>query len=429
MPKVLGLLLLALTLAGCGGRDGDGRVTLELWAFGREGEVVQELMPEFERLHPDLRVRVQQVPWTAAHEKLLTAFVGEATPDLAQVGNTWIPELAAIGALEPLDARIAGSSAPSKIATNDHFPGIWDTNVIDGEVYGIPWYVDTRLIFYRRDLLAEAGYTELPRTWAEWRRMMEAIKARSGPKRFAIFLPTDEWQQPVALGLQNGSPLLSDGGGRGAFSEPAFREAFDFYLGLYRDGLAPAAGNNQIANVYQPFAAGDFALYITGPWNIGEFRRRLPPEMQDRWMTAPLPGPEGPGVALAGGASLSIFQRSEKKDAAWKLIEYLSAPEQQIRFYELSGDLPANRHAWNDPSLANDPPLRAFWEQLQRVAPTPKVPEWEQIATKVYEHAETAIRGRATSEQALAALDRDVDRILEKRRFLLSRRAEGRAEP
>lgn len=424
MPKALALLL-AMVLAGCGGDSRDGRVTLEFWAFGREGEVVQELVPEFERRHPDLRVRVQQVPWTAAHEKLLTAFVGEATPDLAQVGNTWIPELAAIGALEPLDGRIAGSAAVQKA---DHFPGIWDTNVIDGVVYGIPWYVDTRLIFYRRDLLAAAGYTGVPQTWAEWRRMMDVIKERSGPQRFAIFLPTDEWQQPVAFGLQNGSPLLTADGGRGAFSEPAFREAFDFYLGLYHDGLAPEAGNNQIANVYQPFAAGDFALYITGPWNIGEFRRRLPPEMQDRWMTAPLPGPDGPGVALAGGSSLSIFQRSENQDAAWKLIEYLSAPEQQIRFYELSGDLPAHRHAWSDPSLANDPPLRAFWDQLQRVAPTPKVPEWEQIATKVYEHAETAIRGRATAAEALAALDRDVDRILEKRRFLLARQAEKEKE-
>jgi multiple sugar transport system substrate-binding protein len=145
-------------------------------------------------------------------------------------------------------------------------------------------------------------------------------------------------------------------------------------------------------------------------------------------MTAPLPGPDGPGVSLAGGSSLSIFQRSARKDAAWQLIEYLSAPAQQVRFYELSGDLPANRRAWSAPSLAGDPPLRAFWEQLQRVAPTPKVPEWEQIATKIYEHAETAIRGRATAAEALAALDRDVDRILEKRRFLLARQAERRAE-
>ena len=51
----------------------------------------------------------------------------------------------------------------------DHFAGIWDTNVLDGEVYGVPWYVDTRVLFYRSDLLAAAGHPEPPTTWTEWR--------------------------------------------------------------------------------------------------------------------------------------------------------------------------------------------------------------------------------------------------------------------
>ena len=99
-----------------------------------------------------MRVEVQQLPWTAAHEKLLTAFAGDATPDVCQLGNTWIPEFAALNALEPLDARVAASPVDRRRATTSR--GIWDTNVVDGKLYGVPWYVDTRLLFYRRDLLA-----------------------------------------------------------------------------------------------------------------------------------------------------------------------------------------------------------------------------------------------------------------------------------
>ena len=84
----------------------DGTTEIRLWAFGREGEVVQELVRDFEREHPAVRVRVQQIPWMAAHEKLLTGFVGETSPDVAQLGNTWIPEFVALHALEALDARI-----------------------------------------------------------------------------------------------------------------------------------------------------------------------------------------------------------------------------------------------------------------------------------------------------------------------------------
>jgi len=78
-----GALLLLCAALGCR-RDARGGVVVELWAMGREGEVVAQLMPEFERRHPDLRVRVQQVPWSAAHEKLVTAYVGGAMPDVFQ---------------------------------------------------------------------------------------------------------------------------------------------------------------------------------------------------------------------------------------------------------------------------------------------------------------------------------------------------------
>jgi multiple sugar transport system substrate-binding protein len=366
-----------------------------------------------------VRVEVQQIPWSAAHEKLLTAFVGRSTPDVAQLGNTWIAELVALRAIEPLDERV---DRPGGAERSAYFAGIWDTNVIDGVTYGIPWYVDTRLLFYRKDTLARAGYDAMPATWSEWRAAMEAVKKEVGADRFAIFLPTNEWTQPVILGLQAGSSLLREDATRGAFRGAEFRRALDFYLDLFRSGLAPSVANNEVGNLYQEFARGYFSMIVTGPWNLGEFRRRLPPELQDAWATAPLPGPEADsGVSLAGGSSLVMFHDTAHPEAAWALIEFLSRPEQQVRFYELSGDLPARREAWADPALAGDPNLAAFGTQLERAVSTPKIPEWEQIAARVLDRVEFAIRGSVPPDSALAELDRDVDRILEKRRWLRSR--------
>ena len=158
----------------------DTPTVVQFWAMGREGEVVRQLIPDFERAHPDVRVEVQQLPWTAAHQKLLTAFAGEALPDVAQLGNTWLPEFAALNALDPVQ--------PSVVDASDYFPGIWQTNVIDQTAYGVPWYVDTRLLFYRRDLLAEAGYARPPTTWSEWIDMLRAIKQRAGPHRYGAAL-------------------------------------------------------------------------------------------------------------------------------------------------------------------------------------------------------------------------------------------------
>jgi multiple sugar transport system substrate-binding protein len=412
-----GMLLGFGGAVGCAGENG-GATVIEFWGMGREGEVVAELVPEFERRNPGIDVQVQQMPWIAAHEKLITAYVGESTPDIAQLGNTWIPEFVALDAILPLDGRIARSPAIDPV---DYFAGIWQTNVVADSAYGVPWYVDTRALFYRSDLLARAGYEEVPETWEEWLEALRALKPIVRESGYPLIMPTNEWPPPVILGLQAGSTLLADGGRYGAFAAPEFRRAFEFYIGLFREGLAPPIRDTQVGNIHQRFAAGEYAMYISGPWYLGEFRRRLPADIQDDWATAPLPGPDGPGVSMAGGASLVIFKASENADAAWRFIEYLSSTEAQVRFYELSGNLPARLEAWEVPALAEDAKARAFRQQLERAVPLPRVPEWERIATKVYEYGEAAARGRLTVDQALTGLDADVDRMLEKRRWLLAR--------
>jgi multiple sugar transport system substrate-binding protein len=407
--------------------------------MGREGEVAAELLGAFERENPGVRVRVEQLPWSAAHEKLLTAFAGDATPDVAQLGNTWIPELVALDALEPLDAQVRASR---RVELADYDPGILDTNVMDdGRQYGVPWYVDTRLLFYRRDLLARAGHGAPPRDWDAWLRMLADVKDRAGPDRHALLLPLNEYEPFVALWLQQGEPLLRDGGRRGNFRSGGFARTLRLYLTMFERRLAPPVARTEIGNLWIEFARGTFACFVSGPWQLGELERRLPPALQSSWTTAPLPGPTGPGASIAGGSSLAVFRRSPRKAEAWRLVEFLSRPGVQRRFYGLTGDLPARRSAWAaapgplpgadevpgraDAGPAQDPRARAFREQLDRARPVPKVPEWERIATELRLALEKAVRGELPAEDVAGELDARADRILEKRRWMLDRRAQG----
>jgi len=408
--------LATVLLAGCASSAQQG-FTLEFWTIGREGEAVTQLLPEFEQANPDIHVRVQQIPLTAAHEKLLTAYAGGSLPDVTQIGNTWIAEFAALDALAPLQPRIAKSKL---VRANDYFTSAWATNVIDGTLYGIPWYVDTRLLFYRVDLLREAGFEAPPRNWAEWQAQMDAIRTKSHGTRWGALLPTNEYDQLLALALQQHMPLLRDGGRYGNFRSAAFERVLAFYMGLFKRGDVPPWTNVQVSNPWQAFGRGEFVFYLSGPWNIGEFRKRLPESRQSEWSTAQLPGPDGPGDSVAYGSSLVILRRSEHQDAAWKLIEYLSRPDVQTRFYELLGDLPARRSAWDSPALKNDPRLRAFRAQLEHMRPVPQVPEWEQIVNMMQQVAARAVAGQLTVDQAAAQMDAQADEILAKRRWVLS---------
>jgi multiple sugar transport system substrate-binding protein len=124
---------------------------------------------------------------------------------------------------------------------------------------------------------------------------------------------------------------------------------------------------------------------------------------------------------VAYGSSLAIPRTSRHKDAAWALVEYLSQPRVQQRFYELLGDLPPRRSAWESAALKNDPKLHAFREQLERLAPAPPVPEWEQIVNMMQDIAARAIAGQLTIDQATAQMDAQANTMLAKRRWVLSR--------
>jgi len=225
-----------------------------------------------------------------------------------------------------------------------------------------------------------------------------------------ILLPTNEFEPLLALALQQPAELLRDGGRFGGFAGPAFRRALGFYAERFQRGDAPGLTNNQVANLWQEFGRGSFAFYISGPWNIGEFKRRLPAELQSAWATAELPGPTGPGMSIAGGASLAMFRRSRHKAEAWALISYLSRPEVQLQFYALTGKLPPRRATWALPRegalpLRDDPHAAAFAAQLERVRPTPAVPEWERIAQEMQLAAARGVHEGSTAEQVGKLLD------------------------
>jgi multiple sugar transport system substrate-binding protein len=424
MPRLravaaFGAVLLCVALCvGCRSED-DTHREITFWAMGREAESVAQLLPEFERRHPDIDVRLQMLPWKGAHAKLLSGFASDSLPDLLQLGNTWLPELVALDALMPLDERVARSHT---IDVDDYFAGIWDTNVIGETLYGVPWYVDTRLLFYRRDLLARAGFEAPPTTWDEWQRQLEAIKAHAAPGEFAVLLPLNEFEPMLVLALQQDVPILRDGMRYGNFRSAPMLRMLAFYRSMFERGLAPEVTNAQVSNPWHEFGRGIYSFYVSGPWNIEEFRRRMPAGLEDAWMTAPMPGPQGLGASSAGGSSLVVARTARDPDAAWTLIEYLSEPAVQREFHALLGDMPPRRSSWESSALADDPHARAFREQLERARPTPKIPEWEQIADQLRVVGERLAHGQMDVAAAAAELDARTDRILEKRRWILAHR-------
>ncbi len=183
--RTTAVVALALTtsmgLAACGrstdtgAKAGDtaktvssGKATgnISIWAMGSEGDKLPALAKEFEAANPGATVQVTSIPWPAAHDKFATAITAGKTPDAAMIGTTWMGEFAT-QALDP---------TPATIDKSVFFDGAQKTTEVAGTSYGVPWYVETRLVYYRKDLAAKAGITTLPTDWAGLKAMAKAMQ-------------------------------------------------------------------------------------------------------------------------------------------------------------------------------------------------------------------------------------------------------------
>lgn len=413
--KSLGAIAIAgaLVLTGCG-RSGNqstvesgeainnepatGEITI--WAMGNEGEVLDQLASQFEDENPDATVNVTAVPWENAHDRIATSIAGGETPDISMLGTTWVGEFAATGALEP---------TPEGVVDDDtFFEGSWDTAVVDDVAYGVPWYVDTRVLYYRTDM-AEAAGVEPPTTWDEYKQFAQALKDEGATS--GVSLPPgglDSWIYVTPLVWQQGGDILNDDG-EFDFTIEEWRNAFEFYKSFFTDGISEPV-RLEGGEIEQKFIDGEIGAFYSGPFHVSLLREQGGQGFADKFAIAPVPGDES-RTSFTGGGNLAVFNDSENRDAAWKFVRWLSQPETQIEWYGISTDLPSVQEAFEDPTFAEDPYLRVFAEQLDDSKAPPAIPTWAQVGAVIDQELEKVTRGDQTVEAALESIQRQAEAI------------------
>lgn len=413
MKKII-ILLLSLFLFCTSNRQpaySAPEVKLTVWAMGNEGLLIRKMADRFEALHPQVRIVSQSIPWAAAHEKLVTGVIGNMAPDVCQVGTTWMAEFQSMNTLEPLDGFLKNSTL---VKIEDFFPAALSSTLLDGQRFGLPWYVDTRVFFFRKDIVAAAGFARFPITWDELKTLSRSImknKAKDGSPGFAFSLPTNDWQIFLMFFWQAGGQIFPDGGFSPFLSKQPALEALDFLRSFFSENLASLTSGRDM-DLLTAFETGFFPLFIAGPWMVSSLDESKP-QLAGRWTTAPMPAQQS-GASFIGGSNLVMFKSSKNKEWAWKFIEFLETAESQAAWYEFSKNLPAVRNAWNTPALSQNPHLQAFRSQLEAAIAPPAIPEWEQLANAVSGVIESVMHGKRSSSEAYTDLAEKVAVVLNK---------------
>ena len=412
-----GVTALALTVSACGREDagsgaaetgkavasGAAKGTITVWAMGAEGEKLPELTKEFEAANPGVKVQVTAIPWDAAHDKFTTAITANKTPDVAMVGTTWMGEFAGMGALDP---------TPGEIDKSVFFEGAQKTTEVDGTSYGVPWYVETRLVYYRTDLAKKAGITTPPTDWAGLKDMAKAMQDKAGAK-YGIGLQaggTGSWQTVMPFAWSAGADLTKDGGKAYNFDSPEVLKASEYYQSFFTDGIsdkaAPATPTTE-----PDFASGKVPMFISGPWMMSAVEKAGGgAKFKDKYDVFQIPA-DKMSSSFVGGSNLVVFKNTKNRDSSWKLVNWLSDPKTQVKWYGMSTDLPSVKSAWQDPALTADTKLAVFGKQLETAQAPPSFPTWEQVVTSFDSEMEKVTKSGADPAAALKTVQKQAESI------------------
>ncbi|MFC7321690.1 sugar ABC transporter substrate-binding protein [Halobacillus campisalis] len=400
------VVLLSITLAACSNGDsssGGGDDTVTVWAMGEEGKMLKEFSEGFEEDHPELTVDVQAIPWDTAHDKLLTAVASGNGPDVVQLGTTWVPEFAEAGAL--MDLSEYEEDYPS-FAKENYFEGSASTMEYDDQLVGIPWYVDTRVMYYRTDVLEEAGYEEAPQTWDELKEAAQTLSDR-GEDSYGLDIDRNDQITPFIFAWQNGYEANLEENELN-FDTPEFKEAIEYYTSYFDEGLSQ---KQEGVDIVQAFKEGTKPMFFSGPWMINIINDQAP-DIEGDWATAVMPTEET-NTSSMGGANLSVFKDAENVDGALEYISYMTEVDTQMDWLETSNTLPSLTEAWEEDIMTEDPMYATFGEQLENTKPGLQTEEFERIAQELLSAIERVVEGDADLDAELEEFNETANELLE----------------
>lgn len=408
----------ALLMTGCGRSsseqdaaaaapidDSPATGTVTLWAPDGDATVLDDVLADFLADNPDLDLEVTLVPSDQYVTKLQTAMSSGTLPDIAQSYSEAQTQFTTSGSFAPVPEGLVDSST--------FFPGAWSAGEVDGTSYVVPWYTYTRVLIYRSDF-AEAGSAKVPETWDELMPFFEALEAGGAESGFGADVGWDTYtgQTTAVFAQQAGSTLLNDDMSAWEIDTPEVVSAIEYQTAPFLEGIS-ALDTPQFLDAQPYFVDGKTGSLISGPWVIASLDTTAE---QDGWTaehvaTAPLPAGDAGVFGPLGGGGWMVNADSDNADSAWKVVREMAQPETQIAQFQAYGSMPSVQAAWDDPSIADDPLLTAFFDQLKTVEMMPPVPAWAEVSTAIGQELEAVARGQESAAEAAARLQSIADGI------------------
>lgn len=373
--------------------------TITFWIMGDNAGALEDLVAPFTD-DTGIEVDVEAIPWESVNDRLTTAVASGDGPDVTQIGLSQLPTFLAGEAL----MDVSGSVADYPNLADANFPSGVSQAALnpEGTVYSFPWVSDTRVLFYRSDLLADAGFDTPPATWDEILEVAAALGER-GDDEYGYYIPQWDAPLPISYVWQAGGDVIDDSGSID-LQTPEFEAAVDHYLDFYDRGVVPT---NSDFDQALGFITGTAPMLVSGPYLEGAINDQAP-ELDGAWGVTTVPA-NVDNTSLFAGSNVGVWSNTEHPQAALELINYLADPATQLTWYETVNELPAVTGALEELKAGESTTVAVYADQLANSQLLPLHPQWDAVGSEILTMLNSIVLTDADRDTALADLYATVD--------------------
>lgn len=384
--------------------NGTEEVTIEFWDGNWQEEAWKKVEALWNEEHPEIKVETE-FQADLANDKYMLALKNGTAPDVMACAIDWVTTFGSAGMLESLDPYVEADN----FDTSQYIKGAIDAQTVDGSLYGLPFRTETYVLFYNKDILAEAGYDTPPTTWDE---VKEVAAACTNGDVYGYGLCGANYSnlsfQYITMLRSSGGNILSEDNSASELGSDVAVQTAQLYKDLAEYAPASMLENDNIAN-RTLFASGKIAMYCSGIYDVEEIVKANP-DLNFACALIPTAN-DAERDTILGGWSVAISKTSEEKEAAWEFVKFLTRPDVAAIYtntFTGTGEV-AERYA-DYPSDIVEPNAQA----LEYATALPTVDNILGIRQAMLDCLQPMLSGDATAEEACAKLDETTNELLAK---------------
>jgi multiple sugar transport system substrate-binding protein len=403
------VLVVAALAAGTGGTAAQDPVTLTFWHTYNEQSPENDtltgtLIPAFEAANPGVTVETLSVPYDDFRTKLIAALAAGTGPDLIRSDIIWVPELADMGALLPLDQAMPDFTDLAASV----YAGPLSTNVWDGATYGLPLDTNTKVWLTKDTVYEGAGLTPAA-TIDQLLDQCQTLKAADPDAYLFAADGTFAWVVLPWIWSFGGDILDADmTTASGVLDGERTVAAYEYLLQLYDAGCVAPVILGDGVDPFSGFGQGIYASLDNGPWTYPILAGQFPDAV---FTASPFPAGTGGSIDVVGGEDVNVLASTAHQTEALDFVRFLLSDEYQLTMAGV-GQIPVRADLDTTALLAEQPQLGAFLDQLETARARPAHPRWTEMDQALTDAGQRILRHEQTPQEALTDAATAIDAII-----------------